>query len=225
MVALFVVLLVAVVLAIDVVLQMRHRPSLADRLRARAEADPAGSRVAGFRHAPDVAVHPGHTWARRTGTGMARVGVDDFAAHLIGRPERIDTPAIGSTVRAGRPLLSFQRGRRKVQLVSPVSGTVAAVNRDALARTDAVVTDPFESGWLVEIRSTEMAYDFRSLLSGELARRFLDEAAATLHAYMAPGEMAPAAADGGEPIVGISDQMDDPTWDRACARFLLTDGP
>jgi hypothetical protein len=38
-----------------------------------------------------------------------------------------------------------------------------------------------------------------------------------------PGEAVPAVADGGEPVDGISDLLDEPEWDRARARFLLSD--
>jgi glycine cleavage system H lipoate-binding protein len=225
MVALFVVLMIALFLAVDVVLQLRGKPALADRIQARLEGSAEGGavRVAGFRVAPDALYHPGHTWARREAAGVAKVGLDDFAARLVGPPDQVEAPAVGTPVRAGRPLLTVQRRGRRTTLLSPVSGTVAAVNKDALAQPSAITADPYGRGWLVEVRSPDMTYDLRSLLSGDMARRFVDEAAAALHSYFAPADALPAAADGGEPLDAIGDLMDEATWDRVRARFLLTD--
>ncbi len=225
MVALFVVLMIALFLAVDVALQLRGRPALADRIQARLEGseETTAVRVAGFRVAPDALYHPGHTWARREDAGVAKVGIDDFAARLVGPPEHVEAPAVGSPVRAGRPLCTVERRGRRTTLLAPVSGTVSAVNKEALARPAAITADPYGAGWIVEVRSADMTYDLRSLLSGDMARRFVDEAAAGLHAYFAPADALPAAADGGEPIDAIGDLMDDATWDRARARFLLTD--
>lgn len=225
MVALFVVLLIALFLAIDVVLQLRGKSGLADQLRARLERDAAAAsaRVAGFRLAPDALYHPGHTWARRQDAGVAKVGIDDFAARLVGPPERIETPAVGSPVRAGRPLATLVRRGRRTTLLAPVSGIVTAVNKDLLREPASLPADPYDKGWLIELRGGELAYDMRTLLAGEMARRFTDEAAAALHSYFAPHGALPAAADGGEPLDAIGDLLDDENWDRVRTRFLLTD--
>jgi glycine cleavage system H protein len=223
MVALFIVLMIATFLVIDVVLHLRNQPALAEQARNRVAAAAETPRVAGFRIAPDAAYHPGHTWARHTAQGVAQVGLDDFASRLVGKPDRVELPAVGTQVRAGRPMATLQRKGRRIPVVAPVSGIVAAVNRQAQATPEELTADPYGKGWLVEIKSSELSYDFRALMSGEMARRFVDEAAAALHSYFAPPEMAMAAADGGEPIDGIADQMDDPTWDRVRSRFLLTD--
>lgn len=225
MVALFVVLMIAIFLVIDIVLHVRHQPAFADQLQSRMEASAAAlPRIAGFRVDPALAYHSGHTWARHIGQGLARVGVDDFAARLIGRPDRIELPAVGTSVRAGRPLLTVIHKGRRVPVVAPVSGTVAAVNTAVLTDGGAVLDSPYGAGWMVDIKSAELSYDLRSLLTGEMARRFIDEAAAALHTVFAPAELAPAAADGGEPVQGISDMLDDAAWDRVRSRFLLTEG-
>lgn len=225
MVALFVVLMIAAVLVVDLILHARHQPALADKLQARLDAGAARRlpKVAGFRIAPEAAYHPGHAWARHTGSGQARLGLDDFAARLLGKATRIEAPAVGTHVRAGHPMLTVEHKGRRTRIVAPVSGVVAAVNKDALADPGLLLEDPYEKGWLVEVRNAELSYDMRALLTGEMARRLVDEAAAALHTYFGPAEMVPAAADGGEPLAGIADMLDDETWDRVRSRFLLTD--
>mgnify|MGYP006267050667 CR=1 FL=1 len=222
MVALFIVLMIAAFLLVDVILHLRKQPALAEQLRARVEAGMAAPRIAGFRMVPDAAYHPGHTWARHIRHGVAQVGVDDFAARLIGKPDRVELPAVGTQVRAGRPVMTLERKGRRIPVVAPVTGIVSAVNRAAQMKPGDLVADPYAS-WLVEVKSAELSYDFRALMSGEMARRFFDEAAAALHAYFAPPNMALAAADGGVALDGIGDQLDEATWDRVRSRFLLTD--
>lgn len=224
MVALFVVLVFALFLVVDIVLHLLRRPALAEQLKNRLAASASGlPRIAGFRHDPDVAYHPGHAWARHLGHGMARIGLDDFALRLIGRPERITLPPVGTSIRANRPFATLERKGRRIRVLAPVSGVIAAVNSDVLAQPAALGDEPFGASWLIDIKSFELAFDFRPLLTGEMARRFLDEAAAALHGFFAPADLAPAMADGGEPVEGVGDLLDEAQWDRARTRFLLTD--
>jgi glycine cleavage system H protein len=150
------------------------------------------------------------------------VGLDDFAARLIGRADRIDAPPVGATVQAGHALLTLVRRGRRTAVVAPVSGAVAAVNRDALVNPGTVVEDPYGDGWLIDIRGADLPQEFRSLLTGEMARRLIDDAAGALHTYLSPVPLQ-AAADGGQAVDGIADMLDEQTWDRARTRFLLTD--
>jgi len=225
MVALFIVALVAVLLTVDLILASLGHGSLARTLRDRQEAKAAAesSRVGGFVLAPDRGYHPGHTWARYEGGSLARVGVDQFAAKLVGTPERIELPPVGTQVRAGRPMAHVTHHGRRTAVIAPVSGTVAATNRALVDRPEELTNAPYDQGWLLELRNDQLRLDLRALLSGDLARRWMDDSVAVLHRMFSPGEAVPALADGGEPVDGISDLLDDPAWDRARARFLLSD--
>ncbi|MBP7148323.1 MAG: glycine cleavage system protein H [Acidobacteria bacterium] len=223
MVAIFVVGLVVLFLAVDLALAARGRKSIAQQLMEREEARGEHQLVGGFQLATDRAYHPGHTWARYLGEGLARVGVDDFASRLIGTPDAVELPAVGAVVRAGRPLARVRRGARRTSVVAPISGVVTAVNRELLEKPARLGQSPYSEGWMVEVKGDSLRLDLRALLSGELARRWMDESVAVMHRLFSPPEALPAAADGGRAVDGISDQMDDPTWERARSRFLLTD--
>lgn len=225
MVALFVIALVAVLLTVDLVLAASGHGSLAKTLRDRQESKSAAaaSRVGGFVLAPDRGYHPGHTWARYEGGVLARVGVDQFAAKLLGTPDRVELPPVGTQVRAGRPMAHITRHGRRTAVIAPVSGTVAATNRDLVDHPDELAKAPYDGGWMLELRNDQLRLDLRALLSGDLARRWMDDSVSVLHRMFSPGEAVPALADGGEPVDGISDMLDEPAWDRARARFLLSD--
>jgi glycine cleavage system H lipoate-binding protein len=224
MVALFIVALVAVLLIADLVLAAGGHASLAQTLRQRQENKAvAAARVGGFVLAPDRAYHPGHTWARYEGGSLARVGVDEFASKLIGTPDRVELPAVGTPVRAGRPMAHVSHEGRRTAIVAPISGVVVATNRSLVERPQDLAAAPYDDGWLLEVRGEQLRLDLRALLSGDLARRWMDESVSVLHRMFSPGEAVPAVADGGEPVDGISDLLDDAEWDRARARFLLSD--
>ena len=53
-------------------------------------------RFAGFLAPTDVMFHPGHAWARLEGVDTVTVGMDDFAAKLLGSADSISLPKLGS---------------------------------------------------------------------------------------------------------------------------------
>lgn len=221
MVALFVVLMVVAFLTLDLALVARSQAGLKGAIARQREAEGRPDAiVAGFALAADRSYAPHHTWARFRENATARVGIDDFAAHLVGPANAVEMPEPGRVVRAGEPIAVLRRRGREAKVLSPVGGIVVNVNREALEAPSSVTRNPYDGGWLVEIKARDLRTDLRSLVSGETARRFLDESATALHAMFAPGAAMPAAADGGRAVEAIADQMDDETWNRARAQFL-----
>ena len=62
----------------------------------------------------------------------ARVGIDSFAANLIGKIDRIDVLGENRWVRQGQKLVTIHSGGEAYELVSPVEGVITEINRDAL---------------------------------------------------------------------------------------------
>ena len=108
----------------------------AARRRRRPPARHAGAaapRPAGpgwFQVPAGVHLHPGHTWARLEADGLVAVGADDFAHKLVG-PAHVDLPALGEPRDAGRAGARDGRRREDRPMLSPVDGTVVAVNAAA----------------------------------------------------------------------------------------------
>ena len=46
--------------------------------------------------------HPGHTWVYDEGRQNARVGLDSFATHLMGKIERVEVANLNRWVRQGQ---------------------------------------------------------------------------------------------------------------------------
>ena len=68
------------------------------------------TRFAGFLVPADVTFHPGHAWARVEGMDTVTVGMDDFAARLLGSADSISLPKIGFPREAGIFGLGVQDG-------------------------------------------------------------------------------------------------------------------
>ena len=87
--------------------------------------------VAGFQVPENLKYHPGHTWAMNEGPKMVRIGLDDFAARLLGKVQSIMLPQRGQWVRQGQKIWTVERNGAKVDMVSPIEGVVTDVNDTA----------------------------------------------------------------------------------------------
>jgi len=65
------------------------------------EPEPMSNIVGGFKLASGVSYHAGHTWAAKQGRNIVRVGLDDFAARLLGNVDQLALPARGRWLRQG----------------------------------------------------------------------------------------------------------------------------
>lgn len=180
------------------------------------------ARIASWFQVPDgIHFHPGHAWAREEADGSVVVGLDDFAGRLVGPPEAIRLPGAGAGLSQGEKGWALAAAGRSVGMLSPVDGTVEAVNEEALRHPEVVARDPYGAGWLLRVRPTRLGANLKQLVSGEAARRWMDGAEAVLHASASAG-LGPVAADGGVPVPGIAREIDPEAWDRIAGQFFLT---
>jgi len=204
--------------AFAVYYRVLHKPAPALVTAAEAVVRRALERVRGFLLPEGLAYHPGHTWAHATTGNLAEVGVDDFAAKLLGRVDEVRLPAVGATVEQGRPAWTVVVGGKAVEMLSPVSGEVVAVNQAAASK---LADDPFGSGWLVKVESPSLKANLKNLLSGSLAKVWTEQSVDALfaRANMPLGAM---AADGGAPVSGMARNIDAEHWDEIAKECFLT---
>ena len=153
---------------------MRKQDATAPRMRP--------SLVGGFSVPDNLRYHPGHTWALSESPNLVRIGIDDFASKLTGKIERIALPQRGQWIRQGQKVWSIVRNGVKVDMVSPIEGSVTDIN-EAVVNDPALATkDPYGEGWLVTVQSPD-CQDQLPQPAGRRAgalvdRRVLDAAAA-----------------------------------------------
>lgn len=167
----------------------------------------------GLRLATDVAVHPGHAWARMAGAHIM-VGADDLLPAVLGPVESVELPPAGRQVGRGDMLFRLRRGDRAVEVPAPVSGTVVGGN-EALAREPGLVNaDPFRRGWAVMLSGApEFARDPLGLRRGQDARVwFRAEVDRLLATVLGDAAAVPVMADGGLVAGDLYRRIDDGTW-------------
>ncbi len=200
------------------------QPILAE-MPARSEEAIAVARlrpslVAGFQVPENVRFHPGHTWALSESPNLVRVGVDDFAGKLLGKIEQIALPQRGQWIRQGQKMLSVERNGVKVDMVSPIEGSVTDVN-EALAKDPELARrDPYGDGWLVTVQAPDAKTNFRNLLGGAVARGWMEEAAARLQRRM-PQLAGALAQDGGVAIDDVASQVSEKEFVDMAHEFFL----
>ena len=217
MVALLVLATFAVFITVDFLV---HR----EKYRFRV-AEPAGSKpgrfpiVAGVALPEGLLYHPGHTWAMDQGNGRIRVGMDEFAASLLGPVQRLEVPQRGRWLRQGDKGWTAVSERGQAPMLAPAEGEIVAVNDQALANPDSVSNDPYGAGWLMEIFSPDTQVSFRNLLSGALARHWMEESVAELRQALSPRVMV-TALDGGRIAPGLVTNLPQEKWRELTRQFF-----
>lgn len=192
-----------------------------ERVGVPALARRLGQVVEWFLVPDTVYFHPGHAWARVGDGGHVTVGMDDFAQKLVGRVSAITLPKVGSRVGQGEKGWSLASDAKSVDMLSPVDGTVVAVNEAVLASPESLNLDPYGEGWLLKVRAPRRTANVKQLLSGTLAKRWMEDVCENLRAMMSP-DLGRVYQDGGLPIQGMARGLDPANWDQVARTFFLT---
>jgi len=188
--------------------------------QVRVRPRPAPAR--GWFSVPDgVGFHPGHSWARAEGDGVVTVGLDDFARKLVGPIRGVRLPTTGTELAQGETAWSLLADSRAVDMLSPVDGTVVALNPEWGEGGGAADGDTYGEGWLLKVRPSRLAANAKQLLSGDVARRWMEAVGDSLRARMSP-ELGILLQDGGQPVNGIAQELEPERWDEVARAFLLS---
>jgi glycine cleavage system H protein len=239
MVAIFVVLTILVFLTIDYFVLRLQRKRLAqgelvrhvglvpvsidENLLPRRPHYPVHYK--GFALPQGLFFDRGHTWLRLRPSGEARIGVDDFAQALLGRIDTIEMPAVGQELKRGAVIFRLKQGTRSATFVSPVEGVVTAVNETLLRSAEALKQTSYQQNWLVTVKPNGMSAALKHLLVAEDAiqwlkgelRRFRDFVSGAAPQVALVGE---TLQDGGQPVDGLLERMDDQVWEKFERDFL-----
>ena len=175
-----------------------------------------------FRIADKYYYHQGHSWAIPENTNEVRVGLDDFAQKLIGKPSSIVLPKIGSTLKQGEKGWHLKFGSKSIDMISPVNGQVVAVNNEVLNSPGLINDDPYQNGWLFRVKTSSLQADLKNLLSGNLAKFWMQETIEKVGNLLSNNKGL-ALQDGGQVITGFAKEIADDQWDQLSREFFLTD--
>ncbi len=95
-----------------------------------------------------------HEWLRAAGTAW-RVGITQFAVDQLGDITLVDLPKEGDLVTKGQRFGTVESVKSVSDLYAPVSGKVTAVNPALKDTPENVNTEPYGTGWMIELEATE----------------------------------------------------------------------
>lgn len=219
-----VLLLLATFLIFIVIDYLRHRGEVAVIApEPRPVAVPAfdASLVGGYVLRPELAYHPGHTWVMDEGRNVARIGLDEFAVRLLGKVESLRLPQLNRWIRQGQKIVALTRGGETVEMLSPIEGEIIAINREAIENPDVVRHDPYGKGWLLAVKAPQIETNWKNLLTGRLAVRWMEEAAERLRGLV-PQLAGAVAQDGGLPVSDVTAHLDGRRWSEVTKEFFLS---
>jgi glycine cleavage system H lipoate-binding protein len=168
----------------------------------------------------DYSFHFGHTWAAVENSQHARVGMDDFAANLMGTVESVDLPGLNRWVRQGQPVCKLTVGDTTLGLVAPVEGIITAVNTRLRDEPSLATSDPYGNGWLYKVQSPDLAINLKNLMKGGLVKAWFRDSIERVNA-MAAGFAPALAQDGGLPVRGLLTRVDEKLRRQMIQEFFL----
>jgi glycine cleavage system H protein len=167
-----------------------------------------------------VYYHQGHSWAMPESGNVVRVGIDDFAQKLVGKIDAIKFPQVGSEVTQGEKAWSLLVGSKAIDMLSPVDGKILDINESLLSSPENISKDPYGQSWLMKVQAPKITSNLKNLLSGGLARKWMEGVRETLLARM-NYNLGTVYQDGGVVVDGIARNLDRERWDEIVKEFFL----
>jgi len=174
-----------------------------------------------FRLPEDRFYHQGHSWAKPESSDVVTVGIDDFALKLMGKINTIKIPQPGTTIIQGEKAWQMNVNSKSIDMLSPVDGEVIDVNEELLNSPQKINENPYDKGWLIKVRIPNVSANLKNLLSGELAKKWMDQVQDNLLARMSNNNLGLVYQDGGLPVDGMAMNIDRENWDNIIEEFFL----
>jgi len=214
---LFVLLMFLLIMSISYFRGPKLKPAVKPGLVAQT---PRMTRDLGFDVPQDYCFHPGHTWAVKESTDVARVGIDAFAANLIGQVDRVEIAGPNRWVRQGQKLVTLHGDAASLDLLSPVEGVIISINRDVLDNPGAVTRDCYREGWIAVVKAPDLAVNQKNLVQGSMVAPWMQNNLARLSGMLA--QLSPSMAqDGGVPLKGLLGRMSAELRQKVAKEFFL----
>ena len=179
------------------------------------------SELLGYSFAENYYYHDGHTWARVEFGGRVRIGVDDFAMRLLGRPDKWECPEIGKKLMQGQSAFALERKSNRADFLSPVQGTVIVVNQEMMREPARTHSAPFTEGWLILVEPERLKKSLEVLHFGPEGKNWLISEAQRLH-EMTTHEYGRLAAAGAMPVDDVFSEAPEVGWENLVKSFLGT---
>jgi glycine cleavage system H protein len=218
MTVLFVIATIILFLSVDWMLE-RRRARQEARSSAASAASPAAQPTMDpypVRVPDGIFFAPSHTWLNLFPSGKLRLGVDDFIARLVSRPQIVLLKNAGDKIAKGDPIILLKETDHLLTVRSPLSGEILETNEELTRNPSYLRERLFGDGWGYTIKP-EAVSELKSMMIGGESRTWIRGEFSRLRNFFAEqntnGALQPAyLQDGGAPAAGALGAMDDRTW-------------
>jgi glycine cleavage system H protein len=95
-----------------------------------------------------------HEWITVTegDPSVVRVGITDYAQDQLGDVVYVALPTVGATVSSGESIAEVESTKSVSEIYAPLDGEVTAVNDGLTDTPELINSDPYGSGWMMELR-------------------------------------------------------------------------
>ncbi|MBO0828918.1 MAG: glycine cleavage system protein GcvH [Streptosporangiales bacterium] len=98
-----------------------------------------------------------HEWVRSGEGSVVRVGITEYAQDALGDIVFVSLPEVGTEVTAGDAVGEVESTKSVSDIYAPVGGKITARNDALDGQPDLVNSDPYGTGWMVEIEVASQA--------------------------------------------------------------------
>jgi glycine cleavage system H protein len=97
-----------------------------------------------------------HEWIKVDGD-VGTVGITDYAQGELGDVVFVELPAVGKALKQHDSFGTIEAVKAVSDLYAPVSGSILEINKELEKTPETVNKDPYNGGWMVKIKMSNMA--------------------------------------------------------------------
>ncbi len=117
---------------------------------------------------------PDHEWVQME-SGLARVGITDYAQDQLGDVVYVELPAVGARVEQGGIFATVESVKSVSECIMPLAGEITAVNMSLNDDASILNRSPYDDGWMVMVKPDDpgaaerllTAEQYRAQLKGD----------------------------------------------------------
>jgi glycine cleavage system H protein len=115
-----------------------------------------------------------HEWARVVEENLLRIGITAHAAEQLGDITMVELPREGDEVDQDDEFGTIESVKAVSAVYAPVAGVIEKVNEVLEDNPEYINEDPYDEGWLVEIKMSEPA-QVSALMDAAAYEQFIAE--------------------------------------------------
>jgi glycine cleavage system H protein len=113
-----------------------------------------------------------HVWIAPLGDGLTRLGMTSVGYHLLRDTLvaiSIQSKLLGTAVPKGKSIAMVESLKYIGPIPAPFAGVVERANQMVQVEPDLAAADPYSTGWIAELRTSDWEAAAAGLLTGEAA--------------------------------------------------------